>query len=225
MGIPISRSNRDDDGTTGARLCLQRQAHAAWAPWVAIFLIVTATVVLLRSEGRVWWCACGKANLWAGDVQSSHSSQHLFDPYSFTHVLHGVLICGVLAGGMTLWGKARHERASGLVWLYGTWALATTVLLEALWELLENSPLVIQRYRTATVALGYEGDSVINSLSDILACSVGFLVARRIGLRWSIVLFAATELVLLFWIRDNLLLNIIMLIRPIEALKNWQSGM
>jgi hypothetical protein len=205
--------------------CFRRLARAAWTPWVMILLILAATVAALRFEGRVWWCACGQPNLWAGDVQSSHSSQHLFDPYTFTHIFHGVLICGVLAAAVALRSRAGGDRASGLAWLNGAWALVTTVLLEALWELLENSPFVIQRYRTATIALGYEGDSIINSLSDILACSAGFLLARRIGLRWSIVLFAATELVLLFWIRDNLLLNIVMLVWPIEAVKAWQSGL
>jgi hypothetical protein len=173
-------------------------------------LILLATVFVLRGKGRVWWCACGQPNLWSGDPQSEHSSQHLFDPYSFTHILHGVLICGVLA-----WALPRLSRA---------WALTTTVFLEAVWEVLENSPLVIERYRTATIALGYQGDSVANSLGDILSCALGFLVARRIGLRWSVAVVVATELILLLWIRDNLLLNVVMLIRPIDAIKNWQAG-
>jgi hypothetical protein len=179
-------------------------------PWLGTFLIVLATIAVLRVEGRVWWCACGRANLWSGNAQSSHSSQHLFDPYSFTHILHGVLICGILA-----WGLPRLSQA---------WALTTAVFLEALWEILENSPLVIERYRTATIALGYQGDSVANSLGDVFSCSLGFLLARRLGWRWSITVVVATELILLVWIRDNLLLNIVMLIRPIDAIKNWQAG-
>src|SRR6266478_7163481 len=136
-------------------------------PWLGTLLIVLATIAVLRVEGRVWWCACGKSNLWAGDAQSSHSSQHLFDPYSFTHILHGVLICGVLACGLPRLSPA--------------WALTTAILLEALWEILENSPFIIERYRTATMALGYQGDSIANSLGDIFTCGLGFVVARRVG--------------------------------------------
>ena len=187
-----------------------RLAGTSWKPCLATFLIVLLTVIVLRLEGRVWWCACGQWNLWAGDPQSSHSSQHLFDPYSFTHILHGVLICGLFALGLP-----RLDRA---------WTLPLAVLLEAAWEILENSPFIIDRYRTATIALGYTGDSIVNSLGDILSCSLGFLAARRIGWRWSIALVVATELILLFWIRDNLLLNIVMLIWPIDAIKSWQAG-
>src|SRR5262249_12709832 len=186
------------------------QMGSHWAPWVTTFLILLTTTGVLRSEGRTWWCACGQPNLWAGDPQSSHSSQHLFDPYTFTHILHGVLICGMLA--------------LGLPRLRLAWPLTATVFLEALWETLENSPFVIDRYRTATIALGYQGDSIINSLGDILSCSLGFLLARRIGWRWSIVMVVATESILLLWIRDNLLLNIIMLVWPIDAIKTWQAG-
>ena len=176
---------------------------------LVVVAIVIATIGTLRWEGRVWWCACGGANLWASDVQSSHSSQHLLDPYSFTHVLHGVLLCGILAW---VWPR-----------LTAAYALCATVLFEALWEILENSPLVIDRYRTATIALGYEGDSIVNSLGDLLCCALGFLLARRIGLWWSVALFVVTELILLFLIRDNLSLNILMLIYPIEAVKEWQT--
>jgi len=186
-----------------------RRTGTSWKPCLATFLIVLLTVIVERLEGRVWWCACGSWNLWA-DAQSSHSSQHLFDPYSFTHILHGVLICGLFALGLP-----RLDRA---------WALPLAVLLEAGWEILENSPFIIDRYRTATIALGYTGDSISNSLGDIFSCALGFLAARRFGWRWSIALVVATELILLFWIRDNLLLNIVMLIWPIEAIKNWQAG-
>src|SRR5215510_1172267 len=95
---------------------LQWLARASWAPWAGMFLILVVTIFVLRLEGRVWWCACGEPNLWAGDPQSSHSSQHLFDPYTFTHILHGVLICGLIACGLP-----RLDRA---------WALPLAVLLE-----------------------------------------------------------------------------------------------
>jgi hypothetical protein len=97
-------------------------------------------------------------------------------------------------------------------------------LIEATWEVLENSPLIIDRYREATAALGYTGDTIVNSVGDILFCILGVGIARQIGFRWSVVLFVATELVLLFWIRDNLTLNVLMLIYPIEAIRVWQIG-
>ena len=203
----------ENDSTSGggnAAFQARPLTGSRWAPWVTTFLILLATVCLLRSEGRTWWCACGQPNLWSGDPQSSHSSQHLFDPYSFTHILHGALICGMLA--LTL---PRLSPAG---------ALTATVFLEALWEILENSPFIIGRYRTSTIALGYEGDSIVNSLGDILSCSLGFLLARRIGWRWSIVMVVVTESILLLWIRDNLLLNVVMLIWPIDAIKTWQAG-
>jgi hypothetical protein len=179
-------------------------------PWLAIGAVLAATVFQLRRQGRLWWCSCGQADLWWGDIHSEHCSQHLFDPYSFTHVLHGVAFCGILA-----WTLPR---------LAPIWRLWLTILIESLWELLENSQLVIQRYRASTIALGYEGDSIVNSLSDILCCAAGFIIARRLGLRRSIAVFVLTELILLYWIRDNLTLNVLMLICPIDAIKAWQSA-
>lgn len=169
-----------------------------------------AMVAILRLEGRVWWCACGQSNLWAADPHSAHSSQHLVDPYTFTHVLHGVLLCGLLA-----WGWPRLTAAQ---------AVCAAALLEAAWEVLENSPFVIERYRTATIAMGYRGDSIVNSLGDLGSCTLGFLLARRIGWRWSTALVVVVELALLLTIRDNLFLNVVMLIHPVEAIKAWQAG-
>jgi hypothetical protein len=104
------------------------------------------------------------------------------------------------------------------------WRFVGAVSLEALWELLENSERVIERYRTATISLGYHGDSLANSLGDVISCSIGFLLAARLGLWGSVVLFAATELVLVLWIRDSLILSTLMLIRPLDAIKAWQQG-
>jgi hypothetical protein len=179
-------------------------------PWLAIILVLAATAVQLRSQGRLWWCACGQPSPWAGDTKSSHNSQHLFDPYSLTHMLHGVIFYWLLT-----WGLPRMPLA---------WRLALAVSLEAGWEVFENTELVIQRYRMATLALGYQGDSVANSLGDIVSCAIGFLLARRLGTRYSVALFLLVEVVLLFWIRDSLLLNIVMLIRPMDAIKAWQMG-
>jgi hypothetical protein len=179
-------------------------------PWLAIIPVLAVAAFQLRYQGRLWWCACGQPNLWAGDTKSSHNSQHVFDPYSLTHVLHGVIFYGLLT-----WGLPRMSLA---------WRLALAVSLEAGWEVFENTELVIQRYRTATLALGYQGDTVANSLGDVVSCAIGFLLARRLRIRYSVALFVAIEVVLLFWIRDSLLLNIVMLIHPMEAIKAWQMG-
>ncbi len=172
--------------------------------------IVAATAVVLRFNGRLWWCACGEPFPWIGDPQSSHCSQHLLDPYAFTHMLHGVGFCGILA--------------IVLPRLSSKWSFTLTTIAECLWELLENSRFVIDRYRMETAALGYVGDSVGNSLGDIAACAAGWWLARTLGWKWSIAVWVVTEVILLFWIRDNLLLNIVMLIWPLEPLKQWQLG-
>jgi hypothetical protein len=179
-------------------------------PWLAIALVLAAHVGLLRAEGRRWWCACGQPNLWTGDANGPHNSQHLFDPYSLTHVLHGLILCGVLAYALPRLAPA--------------WRLFVAVVIEVGWELIENTNFVIERYRTATLALGYQGDSVANSLGDVLSCIVGFVVARRIGVRASLVLFVVIEAVLLVWIRDSLFLSALMLVHPIGAIKAWQTG-
>ena len=180
------------------------------APWLAVVAILIVMVLQLHRQGRVVWCACGQYFPWAGDIWSSHNSQHFFDPYSFTHVLHGMIFCGLL------------------VWLFPrlsvAWSLSLAVLIEAGWEVLENSTFIIQRYREATIGLGYEGDSIVNSLADILCCAFGFVLARRLGLWRSVLVFVVVELVLLFWVRDNLALNVLMLSFPIEAVKKWQKG-
>lgn len=181
-------------------------------PWLAMIAMLVATALLLHAEGRLWICSCGTIHFWAGDTCSSNNSQHFLDPYSFTHVLHGVVYFWLIA----LLVK--------LVWpqLRSAWQLWLAVAAASVWELFENSPAVIQRYREATAALGYQGDSVINSLGDILCCVAGFAIARRLGLRRSLLVFVGTEIILLVWIRDSLLLEILMLVRPIEAIRIWQ---
>ncbi len=164
----------------------------------------------LRANGRPWWCACESLSLWSGEIQSSHNSQHLFDPYSFTHMLHGVVFFWLLA---VLLPCASVR-----------WRFVGAVALEVLWELLENSNAVIECFRTATISLGYQGDTILNSLGDVLSCALGFWLALKLGLWGSIALFAATELVLVLWIRDSLILSTLMLVHPIEALKTWQQG-
>jgi len=176
--------------------------------WLAFAAIFPATAVLLRAEGRLWICACGKLLAWSGGICSANNSQHFLDPYSFTHLLHGVLFFWLI------------------YWLAPKWHLTTQLLLatafEAAWEVFENTNFIIERYRTATAALGYNGDTVVNSLGDILCCIAGFLIAQRLGLRRSLLLFAAFELILIVWIHDSLMLEILMLISPIKLIKAWQ---
>ncbi|MBI3987854.1 MAG: DUF2585 family protein [Lentisphaerae bacterium] len=186
-------------------------------PWLAIVVILGFLAIQLDRQGRIAWCACGRWFPWDGDIWSAHNSQHLFDPYSFTHILHGVLLCGVIA-----WSLPRLSRSwRGLPLL---WQLVVAIGAEAAWEALENSRFIIQRYRTATIGIGYEGDSIANSMADVLCCALGFLIARRLGLRWSIVFFVAVEVGLLVCVRDNLTLNVLMLIHPVDAIKAWQMG-
>jgi hypothetical protein len=177
-------------------------------PLLAVVASFAATAVLLRLEGRLWICSCGKLMLWAGKVCSSDNSQHFLDPYSFTHVLHGFLFFWLIA-----WLASR---------LQSNWQLALAVAVEALWEAFENTNFIIDRYRSTTAALGYTGDTVANSFGDIVCCLVGFLIARRLGLRRSLIAFAVLELILLLWIRDSLLLEIVTLIVPIDAIRTWQ---
>jgi hypothetical protein len=169
-------------------------------PWLVIIAVVLITAVLLHAQGRLWVCACGRIDLWAGNTQSADNSQHLLDPYSFTHVLHGLVFYAVFAGVFPRLALA--------------WRLALAIIVEALWEVVENSAFVIQRYREVTLALGYEGDTIVNALGDLLCCALGFLLARQLGFRRSLALFVVTELVLMLWIRDSLVLNIVGFVAP-----------
>ena len=179
-------------------------------PWLAIVVVLVGTTYLLRNQGRLWRCSCDYLLLWAGDTWSSDNSQHLLDPYSFTHVLHGFMLWGLLA--------LIAPRLSPV------WQLWVAVSIEALWEVVENSEFVIQRYREETAALGYHGDTIVNSLADIFLCGIGFVVARYLGFRRTFALFVVTEVALAIWIRDNLSLNILMLVYPIDAIKEWQAA-
>src|SRR5437868_14628868 len=179
-------------------------------PWLATAGLLGLATLQLRLQGRAWLCACGRFFVWKGEAWGANTSQHLFDPYSFTHILHGILFCALLALCLP---------RMPMVWRF---CLAITI--EAGWQVIENTESVINRYREATAALGYHGDTVVNSLGDILSCAIGFWLAARLGCRWSLALFAAIELVLLVWIRDNLLLEILMLLHPAPAIRAWQLG-
>jgi hypothetical protein len=179
-------------------------------PIVVSGLILVVHPIVLRLEGRRWWCACGRPLLWSGNVHSSHNSQHLADPYSFSHVEHGILFYGLFTW---LWPR-----------MSVAWRFVLTLAVEAGWEILENTNSVIDRYRAATISLDYFGDSIGNSIGDVLSCVIGFYLARRIGFWPSLAIVVVTEIVMLFWIRDNLLLNIVMLLHPFDAVKQWQGG-
>ena len=157
---------------------------------------------LLGPDGKFGW--------WEGDIWSSENSQRFADPYSFSHLVHGMLFYG------GLWLVARklpvHQR------------LLLALGLEAGWEILENSPFIINRYRAATISLGYDGDSVLNSMSDILMMAAGFLYARVVKPWLTVVTILAMEIGCALVIRDNLTLNVIMLVHPIDAIKHWQMA-
>lgn len=173
---------------------------------IAIGLTAAIEIGLGRSplgpDGRFGW--------WDGDIWSSENSQRVADAYSFSHIVHGILFFGLL------WLVARRLPLS--------YRFAIALLLEAGWEVLENSPLIINRYREATIALGYVGDSVLNSCSDIAMMALGFWFASRARIWISVAAVLAMEIFCLLWVRDNLTLNVIMLIHPIDALKAWQSA-
>ncbi len=187
---------------------LQLDRRSLW-PWLAIAITLTAVTFQLHYQGRLWLCSCGRFLPWVGEAWGSDTSQHLLDPYSFTHVLHGFVFCWLIG-----WFAPR------LPW---PWQLWLAVAIEAVWEAVENSEFVIQRYREAGV-LGYFGDTIVNSLGDIAMCGFGFVLARYLGFVRSLALFVAVEVVLLFWIRDSLVLNVVMLIYPVEGIEQWQAG-
>jgi hypothetical protein len=175
---------------------------------VAILILAAAAAVLL-AMGRNPICTCGAVDLWVGQRDSPHTSQMLADWYSLSHVVHGLLFYALL------WLVARRLSI-------GQRFLAA-LLIEASWEVIENTPMIIDRYRETTAALGYTGDSVINSLSDILMMCFGFLLARKLPLWTSIALLILLELIPLFVIRDNLTLNIWNLLAPNPAVAAWQA--
>ena len=170
--------------------------------------IVLVGALVLWAMGQPWVCQCGHVALWSGNIDSSENSQQVADPYSFTHLIHGVLF---------FWALVPLGR-----WIATSWRLVIATLVEVAWEVTENTDWVINRYREATISLDYFGDSVLNSTFDVVFCILGFAVATRLPGRAAVLGVIAIETVLALTIRDSLLLNIVMLLFPVDAIREWQ---
>ena len=177
-------------------------------PLIVLAAALIAMLAIMLAMGRPPICTCGTVELW-GEV-GPKQSQMLADWYSPSHIAHGLLFYAALRW---VWPKGSIELR-----------FLAALVAEAAWEIVENTPMVIDRYREATIALGYSGDSIFNSASDVTMMALGFLAARRLPVWASIVVLLALELVPLIVIRDNLTLNIIMLVAPSDAILNWQAG-
>lgn len=172
--------------------------------------VVIITVAAEAWMGRLWLGPDGRFGWLESDIWSSSQSQRVFDPYSFSHILHGVLFYAAL------WLVAKKHPISA--------RFLGAVALEGVWEILENSPIIIDRYREYTIAQGYVGDSILNSVSDVFLAALGFVVAWRLTFLQSVAFVVVTELVMLALIRDNLTLNILMLVWPMDGIKAWQMA-
>jgi hypothetical protein len=190
-------------------LCYVLEMRGRFVAIAAIALFAAAAATEL-AMGRHPICTCGTIDLWVGSRDSPKTSQMLLDWYSFSHIAHGLLFYAIL------WLIARRWPVE--------WRFLVAVVVEAGWEILENSPIIIDRYRAATAAIGYSGDSILNSMSDIAMMCVGFLVARKLPVWGAVLLLLVLELVPLYAIRDNLTLNIWMLLWPNDMIRSWQAG-
>ena len=182
---------------------------------IAAVMLSLVTLAILFAMDRPPICECGYVSLWYGDINSSGNSQHLSDWYTPSHIIHGMLFYGF---GWLLFSKLGLGGKSA-----GRWSFTLAVALEAAWEIIENTPMVIDRYRSVTVNWGYSGDSIINSMADIGWMSLGFWLALKLPVRITVALAVIMEIVTALVVRDNLTLNVVMLIWPFEAIREWQG--
>lgn len=180
------------------------------SPVVIVVGIILLTAAWLLWIGREPWCKCGYVKLWHGEVVSAENSQHISDWYTPSHIIHGLLFFGAL------WLVARK--------LSFGWRLAIATVVECAWEIVENSDAVIERYRSVTISLDYYGDSVLNTVCDVLAMVLGFWLAARLPVWVTVALIILFEAVTIWIIRDGLALNILMLLYPLDWVANWQAG-
>lgn len=190
--------------------------HATWRLSTRDAVLITLALIALQASvlfamGRVPVCACGSIKLWQSTVNSSENSQHIFDWYTPSHIAHGFIFYLVL---WLLFPKTPI-----------TLRFVAAVGIEVAWEIVENTPAIIERYRSGTISLSYYGDSILNSVTDTLAMAVGFLLASRLPVIASTILIIAFELFTAYWIRDNLTLNVVMLFYPLEAIRDWQAAL
>ncbi|MDE2446531.1 MAG: DUF2585 domain-containing protein [Alphaproteobacteria bacterium] len=180
------------------------------APYIPVVAVLVMVAIVEYINGRVFICKCGYVKLWHGVVYSSENSQHIADWYSLSHIIHGFIFFGLCWLLLRKWAFA--------------WQLLMATAVEGAWELFENSAFIINRYREATISLDYFGDSIINSVSDMGFMILGFSIAAKLPWRITVTTAIIMELLALYVIRDNLSLNVLMLLYPVETIKTWQAG-
>ncbi len=190
---------------------IQTDSWKLQLPWILMITAASVMAIVRAIQGGIWWCRWDTpVYIWSSEVWSKHNSQHLFDPYTFTHILHGFLFYWL--------ARLVFRKRISFAWM-----LFVAVLGESIWELVENSRYVIELYRANTASLEYFGDSIANSIGDVIACFTGFYISYRLQVWRSIIVFLLVEVILVITIKDSLLINIIMLLYPIEAIKIWQT--